>query len=150
MRSIALFLVLSTVSIAADDPGGWSKAKWGMTDPQLRESVDADSTHPAAFDLAGVACRAKLTLDPDGKLRMVLISPANPADQTDALYQRLQDLLVQKYGRPWKSSEESGITELQWTFPTTVITLTRAKLPMVSDRFVTLQYKRKPSDLDKI
>jgi hypothetical protein len=137
---------------AADDPGGWSKARWGMTSAELSAAFGADA-HRADdgrlvvdFALANVPFNACMNLDKGGLLEAIGFSPVEMSKETDALYLNLQDLLVQKYGRPWKSSEEMGITKLQWTFPTTLITLTRMKLPNTDLRIVSLSYKRLAPD----
>jgi hypothetical protein len=151
---------------AADDPGGWSKAKWGMTQAQLSDAFGADlhetfDVHGATDDqgrlrfyltvdltVGKIPCQAELHLDKDGHLRAVGVAPVKTSDMTDVLYLDLQDMLVQKYGRPWKSREEMDITNLQWTFATTLITLQRMKLPMTEElhlgnqRIVGLTYER--------
>ena len=138
---------------AADDPGGWSKARWGMTDAQLSDAFGTDSLHldghfSVNLTVAKIPCHAMMDLDKDGHLTVVGIEPVKTTDMTDVLYLSLQDMLVQKYGRPWKSSEENGITNLQWTFPTTLITLQRMKFDFpeigmrVEQRIVSLTYKR--------
>ena len=133
---------------AADDPGGWSKAKWGMTDAQLAGIFGADARRDdhgrllAPLAMSGIPCEATMNLDDAGLLDAIGIGPVKIADNTDALYLILQELLVQKYGRPWKASEELGVTKLQWTFPTTLITLSRAKFPGTEQRLVILTYKR--------
>jgi hypothetical protein len=142
-----MMLAAVTVLSAADDPAGWSKARWGMTDAQLSDAFGADTTHShgriaIAITLAGIPCRAEMIPDQAGHLDAVLVEPVKSSDMTDSLYLNLQDLLVQKYGRPWKSGEESGVTKLQWTFPTTLITLDRAKFPSAEQRIVALVYKR--------
>jgi hypothetical protein len=133
--------------LAADDPGGWSKAKWGMTDAQLSEVFGAETLyidgHVAVHLTVGdILCHAMMHFDKDGHLNLIGIGPVKIDDMTDALYLNLQEMLVQKYGRPWKSDEENGITSLQWTFPTTLITLQRMKLPMIARRNVSLTYER--------
>jgi len=144
---------------AADDPGGWSKAKWGMSEPQLADAFgpgivrldppDKVSGIPVLLavdlDLAGSPFRAKLILDKYGKLSSVLLQPR----QTDAcgayLFQSLQNSLVEKYGRPWKS--EAGMsTDLQWSLATTVIHLSLAQEKQLGFCLLTLQYKHKPVD----
>lgn len=164
MRSLYIVMLAVLAASAADDPGGWTKAKWGMTEPQIADAFGKDAVrldppekisdiqvHLAVpVDLAGVQFRALMVPDAAGKLDSVLIDPVNQSDANDGLYQSLQELLVQKYGQPWKASEELGISELQWTVGTTVITLTRGKLPLTDQRIVNIHYRKKSSDLDKM
>jgi hypothetical protein len=141
-------ILAATFAGAADDPGGWSKARWGMTDAQLAGIFGADAHRNdhgrlvVLLTLANFPCDATMIPDQAGLLDAVLIEPVKIADMNDALYLNLQELLVQKYGRPWKASEENGVTKLQWTFQTTLITLDRAKFPGTEQRIVGLVYKR--------
>jgi len=141
---------------AADDPGGWTAAKWGMTDAQILaalpgqavrldppEKLNRSSVHIPELDVAGTKFHVYFTPDKDGLLSSVLFSPiGSPAQGLDAVFQELQNLLVDKYGRPWKTDEQ-GNSEIQWSFPTTVITLSRIKVSGFGTQFVHLQYKRK-------
>ena len=77
----------------------------------------------------------------DGKLDHVLFTPVSASDQTDQTFQSLENLLVQKYGRPWRSDEDQ--TELQWSFPTTTIHLNRMKLPGSDMRLINLIYRQR-------
>lgn len=144
---------------AADDPGGWSKAKWGMTEPQLAdafgsamvrldppERISGRPIHLAVdLDLAATPFRALLIPDADGHLSSVLLSPRSDKNRSGYTFAAVQQLLVQKYGRPWKS-EAKDTTSLQWSLPTTVITLTLIEDKQFGFAILTLQYKRKLAD----
>jgi hypothetical protein len=128
--------------LAADDPGGWSKAKWGMTEAQLSAAFGADfhevpDLHGATdylgrfrfslwvdLTVGKIPCRATPHFDKDGHLDSVSITPNKFEDETVVLSLNLRDLLVQKYGPPSKSTEDMD----QWTFPTTLITLQHIKI----------------------
>jgi hypothetical protein len=75
--------------------------------------------------------------------------PKPPSQGIDYLFQELQNLLVEKYGRPWTSSEGHQ-TEIQWSLKTTTITLSRVKFPGISIQLLDLQYKKKSANLDKM
>lgn len=164
MRTIAycktIALLIAATALAADDPGGWSKAKWGMTDDELVKAFDGQVVRFAKVDpfqhasvgiesieVSGV--QFKVYMAPiDGKLDHILFASVNQTDNTEETFQLLQNLLVQKYGRPWKS-DAAGSVELQWTFPTTVVQLSKIKLPSVSPHdpptfFVHILYKKRP------
>ncbi len=164
MRHLCIILFAALAATAAEDPAGWSKARWGMTDAQIVEAFGAEATRldppeqvsgipvrtAVPVELAGVQFRALMLTDKSGKLTAVLITPTTPAAQTDSLYQSLQELLVQKYSRPRNVSEEMGITELQWLAGSTVITLIRGKLPLTTRRIVNLKYEKQSEDLKKL
>jgi len=162
-------LILVTTAVAAEDPGGWSKARWGNTDEEIIQAFAGEVVlfdHPDAanharigiesMELADTKMRVQMVPGPDNRLQSVLISPRRLDDGTDMLFQSLGELLVQKYGHPWKS-EEDNRTELQWTFKTTIVTLTRIRiagppsLRMPGLQVVHLQYKQKlNTNLDKL
>jgi hypothetical protein len=157
-----MMLVAGVAGAHVQDPGGWSKAKWGMTEPQLLaafgpEIVRLDPPQKIGdtpvhltvqpFELARFQFRAYLVPDKTGRLASVLLAPIHDADSTDALFETLEQLLVQKYGRPW-STTGAGTLELQWTCGQTVITLLRARF-FTPQTYVTIHYKLK-SGLDKL
>jgi hypothetical protein len=151
-----MYTLLAGAAFAADDPGGWSKAKWGMTEPQLTETFGAASIVrvPLAgggswpgidVDLLGTAFRAALALDKDGRLSAVTLSPRDNKAADEFLFQRLQDALFEKYGRPWKSTAGHN-TKFQWSFPTTSITLTMFQDKSLDFCMISLSYDRRAAD----
>jgi hypothetical protein len=163
LRRLTLAAALLAVAAAAEDPGGWSKARWGNTDDEIIRAFDGDvirfdhrdeANHARvgieSMELAGTKFRVYMVPGADDRLNSVLITPCQHDDATDAVFQTLGGLLVQKYGNPWKS-DEGNTTQLQWTFKTTIITLSRIRIPEVKFQLVHLQYKRKDaSELDKM
>ena len=160
MRTATLIVMIAATAMAADDPGGWTAAKWGMTDAQILAAIpsatrldppDAGAhVHIKSFDLAGAAFHVLFQSDKDGRLQAVLLSPVgDPAEGIDHLFQTLQHLLVEKYGRPWTSTEGHE-TEIQWSLKTTTIALSRVKFPGMDIQILNLHYKRKSADLDKM
>jgi hypothetical protein len=154
---------LATLAVAADDPGGWSKAKWGMTDDEILKAFDGqvkrfdkvDAYQKArvgieSLEVAGVKFKVYMSPGPDDKLEHVLFTPISRDDNDDHTFQALENLLVQKYGPPWRSDDDRSETELQWSFATTIISLTRRTLPhlpgMQVQYFVNLMYKRRPQN----
>jgi hypothetical protein len=152
-------VALAVALMAGDDPGGWSKARWGMTEEEVVKAFDGQvkridvAGNPRgrlgieALEVAGMKLTVSMGFGADGKLRTVLFEPVNLSDASNDMFQRLENLLVEKYGRPWKSSEgtSTGSTEMQWTFATTVVTLSRDWLGVagVTSRamIVTLIYR---------
>jgi len=142
------------------DPGGWTAAKWGMTDAQILAAIPAATrldppdagahVHIKSFDLVGASFHVLFQSDKDGHLQAVLLSPVEPpAEGIDYLFQNLQNLLVEKYGRPWTSTEGHE-TEIQWSLKTTTVTLSRIKFPGMDIQILNLHYKRRSADLDKM
>ena len=187
--------MMSAAAVAADDPAGWSAAKWGMSDAEILHAIPAATrldppekvgmsaeqsaqlaklrndlrrmrgqpelpaepvhgnqvlAHVAVpVELARTKFRALMVPDQAGRLASVLLSPIHQTDATVALFESLEQLLVQKYGRPW-TTRDGDSAEIQWTIKTTVITLTRWHSPMTGTLHVSIQYKRKSADLDKM
>jgi len=153
MRTLTLALVAAAALAAADDPSGWTRAKWGMTTGELAAIFpDAKPNPPEKdavlaldpIDLADTHFRVVFFKNAAGRLAQVDLSPSSKTDWTDGTFQRLENALVEKYGRAWKT-DEGDITTLQWTFPTTVIQLRRIKLGATL-RIVDLIYKQRSPD----
>lgn len=155
MRSAYIMMALAGALLAGDDPGGWSKAKWGMTDEEILKAFDGqakrwENAAPGqrgglaiyGLEIAGVKFDVSMGFDKEDKLLGVSFAPSDQMEESrkvldghasaqvlamraKATFQALENLLVEKYGRPWKSDEGTNSTEMQWTFPTTVITLSR-------------------------
>lgn len=144
-------IAASSAAIAADDPGGWSKANWGMTADQILAAFPGEAArmpepdkynHAAvsidSIDVAGTTFRVYFIPDDAGRLAAVNIQPRDMAGNSESTFQSVENLLVEKYGRPWKSDDAE--TELQWTFPTTTLTLAKTTLPGSRAVFVSLTY----------
>src|SRR5947209_1370530 len=127
-RRYLLYMLLAPVLLAAGDhPVGWASVKWGMTEDQILAVVPG-----ATRTDKGIAAKTELAGMPFAVLiaaGQVALSPANRQDWTDSTYQTLEFLLVAKYGRPWRGTVRSGSSAVQWTFPATIIRLTRVPLP---------------------
>jgi len=59
--------------------------------------------------------------DKDGHLNLIGIGPVKIDDMTDALYLNLQEMLVQKYGRPGNRTRRT-VSRAFSGLPTTLIT----------------------------
>jgi hypothetical protein len=144
VRRFAIYTVpgilLGLAAFAAEDPGGWTKAKWGMSEADLRaafpEARRLDPPEPVnkatltidSVKLADIEFTVYFSPDPKGHLSRVILNPRYSADANDRVFQALENALVEKYGRASKT-EEDNVTILQWRFPQTTIELTRVKLP---------------------
>lgn len=154
-RRLLPILMMPLLLAAADDPGGWTRAKWGMNSGEILKLFQGDAAGATprltipSYEVTGTKFRVLLIMDKDDRLDHVSMSPIAMADSTDALFQSVEELLVQKYGRPWKS-DEAGTTEFQWTFPTTVITLSRTKSAIAGAALLSVSYKHRASDADRM
>jgi hypothetical protein len=156
-------MLAAVATFAAEDPGGWSKAKWGMSDEEILAALPGQAVrldppekylgsrvHIPSFELAGSEFEVHFVPDKAGRLSSVLLSPVGtPSEGFDYLFQSLENLLVAKYGRPWKSTEARS-ERIQWSLKTTTITLSRSKFPGFDIQILNLQYKVRPADLDKL
>jgi hypothetical protein len=146
-------LAAALAATAADDPCGWTTARWGMTADQILAAVPqsqrldqperngARITVPS-LDLAGAKFHVWFIPDDHELLRAVVLDSGvtPPGAGFDSLFQDLENMLVEKYGRPWKSDEVA--TELQWSFQTTTLTLSRMKFHGQT-LSVAIHYRRK-------
>jgi hypothetical protein len=160
--TLALFLL--SIPLAAQpaklDPGGWSYARWGMTDAQILDASsgqarrlegvipDKQRSFDGAIAAVGVPSldltrqdtgRIFFICAPDSGLEEVKVQLADPSPDA---FDRLEAALVQKYGRPWSSSAVQE-RQSQWTFPTTVITLQRLDIRSIGFRSLWLSYARR-------
>ncbi len=150
---IAALLLL----FSAADPGGYLAAKWGMTPdevlaaiPQATRHTGPDATQPQAGTLSPIVIKeievAHIPMrvyfrfgEKSDRLENVLLS-ALGEDLTPAHFERLEALLVEKYGRPW-SGGDAKERNSQWTFPTTTIRLSGDRLPLVNTWLIGILYK---------
>jgi hypothetical protein len=115
----------------------------------VRVPLAGGSAAPAVdVEIEGRPFRASFGLK-NGGLSSVTLSPRQDKDGTAYVVQSLVDLLVEKYGRPWKS--ETGKTlrtvNYQWSLPTTVIALSFTTAPGLSDlSILALTYTRHSAD----
>ena len=161
MRLLPIIMMSLLTAVAADDPGGWTAAKWGMTDDQLLAAFPGQAArldppdagahvHIKPLQLSGADFHVLFQSDKDGRLTSVLLSPiGQPPQGYDLLFQSLQNLLSEKYGRPWKS-DSADKTEFQWSLKTTIISLSRIQIAGLSPQIINLHYRQKPADLDKM
>jgi len=142
------FRILILMALIGSDPGGWAKAKWGMTEAQLMEigthlrqpdkiNGVLATTGMESVKIGPVDFRAYFVLDAKG-LREVYLVPVAPSDANEVVFQAVESLLVDKYGKPWTRDRTS-----QWTFPTTKITLRYTELKNIGMQVLNLDYVRR-------
>jgi len=134
----------------ADDPGGWTKAKWGMTQAQIVEAYsgqtrlrDYSAPKPhSVLEIAGISIgtgppyKASFSFDKASRLSSVLIEPATGMSGTGSVASvaksNLLTALTDKYGLPQADTpipahDDYGMHKITykwtWIFPTTVISL---------------------------
>ncbi|MGE5347148.1 MAG: hypothetical protein ACM3JH_14435 [Acidithiobacillales bacterium] len=111
MRKLpVILLALACGGLSAQTVEGWGKTRWGMTAAQAREalkpleplSMDHDLVlHFDAFPIAGRPFVVNLYfLRPESKLSFVNSYPVGPVEAPEALYEKVLNELVERYGRP--------------------------------------------------
>jgi hypothetical protein len=160
---LALTLALATIAGAADDPAGWTAAKWGMTTDQVRAAIpdavpltgrEADRKIDGHLSPLGVpqiklgpaTVAGYFLFDASGKLESVAFK-ADQVSTSATMFVNLSLALAEKYGRPMESTEGKNRTA-QWTFPTTTIDLRYTEIPAIGFQTLWLTYHiRTPSRL---
>jgi hypothetical protein len=163
---LALALALAAAAFAADDPGGWTSAKWGMSEAQVRAAVPAavELTGPLdhrtfyrtnaiaddkwvapigipSLDLAGAKWEVFFLFD-RGKLARIELAPS---EKSAAQFQAVEDLLAIKYGHPFdrQTTDTIIVHTAQWSFPSTVIVLRHTRNPVLAIESLYLTYERR-------
>jgi hypothetical protein len=143
-------IAAAAIAIAADDPAGWSKARWGMSDAQILQAFDGQAVRAGSrivipsIELAGARFRVTFQPDKAGHLHSVVFTAIDPP--TDSLAQAVEELLASKYGHPWKT-QAAHTTDTQWAVGATVIQLTHTHLHQpVEFQLITLRYALQSAD----
>jgi hypothetical protein len=157
-RYLMVMMLASAVALAADDPGGWTTAKWGMSTDQVRAAIPSshDLTGPAdnrTFDgklstlgvdrvqIGRTVYSALFMFDVTG-LSAVYLLPADESDRSLFQFIQVELLLVQKYGRPFERSYTEG-RFAQWSLDTTTVTLHYSDIRILKRESLYLIYARK-------
>lgn len=149
MRTLLVLLVTAIAASSAlgqnpkDDPGGWTKAKWNMTEarlktifPDLAPTMDQimNQTEPGLrhYRIQGVPgspYTVTFVMRGPGLASVYLTSELEGPPQTVAELSKIELLsaLTDKYGKPSQETEERDHTgsekKWEWIFPTTRIVL---------------------------
>ncbi len=141
------------------DTKGWNKTVWGMTEDQVLAALPGLAKRQAGpeadrpfrglitpiiidtVEIDGTPTRVRFRFDPATReLVQVHLEPTRPQDQTEDVYQRLELLLITKYGRPWRSSSaETRIT--LWRLPSSLITLRLSTARAINFRSLSITYE---------
>lgn len=128
------------------DPGGWTKAKWGMTASELRtafpEAIVAGSVlRIPQCEIDGERVHVTFEVDPEAGLRRVRIEPDEKSsvdpnlDVPPRTVARIGEILLlaglkDQYGEPREATMEPSFDETgqvthlwRWSFPSTSIVL---------------------------
>jgi len=158
MKHVATFFALTIFAAAAEDPGGWTAAKWGMTVDQVRTAVPEAHTlaGPAAdrtidkrlaplgidrVEIARVPWKVLFLFGDDGGLCEVYLDSTSPAGVSPQMFVTMEELLLPKYGRPFDRQTDKSRTAL-WTLGTTSIELHYTSIPQSPLEFLWLSYRR--------
>lgn len=136
--ALALSLALAIPAAAADDVAGWRTLRWGMTEAETRQALEAAglAVEPEAgrsrgayvpfgarVDVGGQPYRASFQFADDtrGLVEVALRTRTYPTPAGTA-HQALLDRLRTEHGAPHTAAARPRPTAT-WTFPTTSITL---------------------------
>ena len=160
-------MMLALLLLAAADPAGWSNARWGMTEDQVLKAfpnraarlaepipsctiLNAKGERKEAAPIAiekvpiGTTEYRACFYFTAGKLSSVDLQPLAEADKTPDEFDRVEALLVEKYGKPWQSRDKFEQAS-RWAFQTTRIALLlfRFELGDFKKYSLTLRYSHK-------
>jgi hypothetical protein len=164
LRYPLLLAVVAGLTFAAVDPGGWTAAKWGMTEEQVLKAAPSVKVldlplMERTFTPGGVARIGVPTLrlestawhvfclfDEKGGLAAVEMRPVADSDGTPNEFERVKALLVQKYGQPLEQRVDDDNPRTHtatWTFATTTIRLKYVDVVTIKLHFLSLAYDRR-------
>jgi len=142
---IGFFLALTTSSFAkaqvTKDVEGWRGARWGMTEDQILKAFEGEAVRLEEvqiyhrryasigikdFEISGHKFYVHFLMDNKEKtLRQVNIrAKEETLGGIKVVFKSLEQLLVEKYGKPSFENEEEDSGKIVWKFPSTVIELT--------------------------
>jgi hypothetical protein len=158
-------------SIVPKDVDGWSSAKWGMTEKEIKNAFKGEALTSESVDNLIIPdykigrSRFKVTFVMDEQTKLlnrVNIIPIDGGPGYDGpvvnpgperLFDDLKTLLISKYGQP----ATAGDSVAAWRFKSTTIDLRVSILPMgnafgnAMGKFLTLNYRQNTKgDLDRI
>ncbi len=142
-----------------DDPGGWTKAKWGMSRAQVSTAfpdatmqTDPISKKPVlainGFPIQKVTFFVRFIFSQTDELQEVLLEPeGDRAVYPRAASSNLLSALTDKYGRPEETTPRhdrfSVRYEWKWLFPVTSMTLTFNDYGVANTSLAFLDYRRR-------
>lgn len=171
MRTLLILPLLALTAAAAEDPAGWQAAKFGMSVEEVRAAMPAaqilitplaDRTIDGAIsplgidriEIAKTSWSVFFTFEA-GKLTTVHLRPIAKTDATIQDFQTVEELLMEKYGRPFErqagtpNTEWPIVRQAAWSFATTAITLRHVDLrPRVGLETLWLTYHAKLATKD--
>lgn len=150
------------------DVEGWSKAQWGMTEEQILEIFKGEvvrldkvefyenwyaSIGINNLEIGGDKFYVHFLMNKKKKtLQQVNIIAKEEALQgIEVVFEFLEQLLVEKYGKPSFKNEEEYKGRVIWNFPTTVIELSYLVISEINFKKLTIIYHPpRKDDLKKI
>ena len=122
---VAVLVTAGMLYAKEGDPGGWQKAKWGMTAALIQKAYGG--TIPTETEIGAFKYAVRLGYDGKGKLQEVDLS-AIEKDGLSVYYTDAVGKLKAKYGAP--ETEESDLKDIMnqrgqavWLFKKTKITV---------------------------
>jgi hypothetical protein len=166
LAALVAVVILAGVAHSADDVAGWQATKWGMPEGEVQRvlGLTSEPNPPKPQFKNYAAWRIPLTIsgqDYEAALlfgrdtrRLEAVQIEGKKDNTFVRYNRLRDLLIDKYGQPVKvpNAIRGNAESLEWRFKSTVIKLEMLHVPGTIDstflNYVSTELGR--SDRDKL
>jgi hypothetical protein len=150
---LVAFCAMPSMAQMVQDPGGWTKAKWGMTASELKQAFPQAVVYNSARsgqtfgipkdELNGSRVHVSFEVDDEAGLRRVLIEPDEKSSVDPSLdvppttVARIGQILLlaglkDKFGEPTEATMEPSFDETgevtrewRWRFPATSVVLVR-------------------------
>jgi len=108
-KVLVLSIFFSSLLFAKEgDPGGWGKAKWGMTESQVAKAFGG--TIPTETDIGSFKYSVRFLYDANGKLERVMLK-ASEDSSVSVCYEDVTTRLKAKYGKP--ETEDSNLDNIK-------------------------------------
>lgn len=155
------------------DVNGWDKVRWGMTDEEIRakyanlidEEADFKNGYSPFFietEIISISFKVRFIFDNEKKkLIRISLHPQNSEDNSISLFNRLEELMIAKYGTPHKKKDdiiedewigkvriEGSKTFLRtWCFLSTSINLIYLEIRTIKSKRLCITYEYNPKNL---
>lgn len=145
--AMLLFLPNLCSSEDAQDLNGWNKAKWGMTEEELKVAFKEENLTGLIlndFKIAENKFTVSFVMDTKtAKLEKVFLFTTEKVLNDDN-FNNLQNLLTQKYGKPTESKKSLFTLNSVWNLKYTIITLVSLKMGDENEekKFLSITYTK--------
>ena len=154
---VILFVLLPCLAFAESEITGWGKAKWGMTQAEVKKLYELNTWEPGKIPTCKMKQKIKIMghdfavafyfdrRSADGKLYRVVLAHFND-DITDSLWLKsIKEILVEKYGNPDSFDIHGKMKTSRWLKSENQLKLTTltGKTVMCAIEYVSLHSESK-------